>query len=199
MLAGIVGIIIALWQINSKEKPQPAQQNLSQVSDGAPSSLSVQGPTGPLDLGQIPLSNKNNGLSAGSTSNTSSPGLDTQQFAQYDRYKTHKSALFADIQKGSGASAGPGKKIVIVYRAWTTNGTLVDTSKQNDKGQYVPFEFSYGDKGILPGLQQGLDGMKVKGTRMIIVPPAVGYGPNKYKNIPGNSVLIFEVYLVDVK
>jgi FKBP-type peptidyl-prolyl cis-trans isomerase len=41
--------------------------------------------------------------------------------------------------------------------------------------------------------------MKVGGVRLIIVPPAVGYGSTANASIPANSVLIFEVQLLEVQ
>jgi FKBP-type peptidyl-prolyl cis-trans isomerase len=41
--------------------------------------------------------------------------------------------------------------------------------------------------------------MKVGGSRLLIVPPAVGYGSSAKENIPADSVLIFEVKLLSVQ
>jgi FKBP-type peptidyl-prolyl cis-trans isomerase len=41
--------------------------------------------------------------------------------------------------------------------------------------------------------------MKVGGTRLIIVPPKLGYGASGQGPIPGNAVLVFEVQLIAIQ
>ena len=49
------------------------------------------------------------------------------------------------------------------------------------------------------GLKEGLVGMKKASTRLIFVPPKLGYGKNGSKKVPGDSYLIYEVNLIKVK
>ena len=52
---------------------------------------------------------------------------------------------------------------------------------------------------VLPGLDQGVDGMRVGGQRRLIVPPALAYGSKGVQEIPGGATLEFEVELLSIK
>jgi FKBP-type peptidyl-prolyl cis-trans isomerase len=47
----------------------------------------------------------------------------------------------------------------------------------------------------------GVVGMKVGGTRILVIPPGLAYtgSPPQGSNIPANSTLIFEVQLIAIK
>jgi len=100
-----------------------------------------------------------------------------------------------DTKIGTGAEAVAGKTITVHYTGTFTNGQKFDSSR--DRGQ--PFSFVLGAGQVIAGWEQGFAGMKVGGTRKIVVPPELGYGPNDYYTIPGNSTLLFDVELLDVK
>lgn len=136
-----------------------------------------------------------------STSGTSDTAklIDPTTFTQYDKYKDAKSASYIDLQKGTGDTAGEGKTAVVVYRGWLTNGTLFDESRTGSDGKLQAFSFVIGQHQVISGWEQAVNGMKVGGVRLLIVPPAAGYGATGQGPIPGNSVLIFQVQLVQVQ
>jgi len=74
------------------------------------------------------------------------------------------------------------------------NGEIFDS---NTKGK--PFTFRLGAGEVIKGWDQGLEGMKLGGERLLIIPPSLGYGKRKMDGIPPNSTLRFEVKLVDMK
>ncbi len=181
--------------------------NSGQGSDSG--GLSVSGGSGSANnLGQLTPSNLGSGSSSGGSSSSSGSGsnsnsaasaFDTSTFKQYDKYKDNKDALFADVQKGTGAELGNNMKAGVYYRGWLTDGTLFDQTKTDSKGQKQPFVFTQGAHQVIPGWEQAVAGMKVGGTRLVIVPPAMGYGTQGQGSIPPNAVLIFEVQLVAVQ
>ncbi len=101
-----------------------------------------------------------------------------------------------DIQVGTGAAAVPGTTITVNYTGTLTDGTVFDSSYQRNQ----PFTLQLGAGQVIPGWEQGLEGMKVGGKRKLTIPPSLGYGAQGAGNvIPPNATLIFEIELLDVK
>lgn len=100
-----------------------------------------------------------------------------------------------DEKVGTGAEAVNGKTVFVHYTGTFANGQKFDSSR--DRGE--PISFVLGTGNVIAGWDQGLLGMKVGGKRKLVIPPSLGYGPNDYGPIPGNSTLYFDVELVDVK
>lgn len=163
------------------------------------SGLSVSNSTASNGLGQTNQKQSAQGTSQNSGSSNGSNPFDTSTFGQYEKYKTGTSALFGDAIKGDGTELTEGKKAAVYYRGWLTNGTLFDESRKGNDGNLQPFVFQLGAHQVIPGWEQALAGMKVGGVRLVIVPPAVGYGANAQGSIPANSVLIFQVQLAAVQ
>lgn len=105
-----------------------------------------------------------------------------------------------DTKVGSGGEAIPGGMVAVHYTGWLwqdgAKGKKFDSSR--DRGE--PFVFALGSGQVIQGWDEGVAGMKVGGTRTLIIPPAAGYGEaGAGGDIPPNSTLIFEVELVAVQ
>lgn len=192
----LVGLFLWLHGKGSDHDRNLSEQSASSNQSSSAGGLSV-GSGGASDLGQ--LSSKANQSSGGSGGGSGSGSVDSSTFAQYDKYKNSKSALFGDIQKGDGAALTKGLKATVYYKGWLTNGTLVDQSPTDSKGQMQPYAFTMGAHQVIPGWEEAMYGMKAGGTRMLIVPPAAGYGSEGQGAVPPNAVIIFEVQLLSVK
>ncbi len=100
-----------------------------------------------------------------------------------------------DLVVGTGDVAVAGKQVTVHYTGLFTSGEKFDSSR--DRG--TPFAFTLGAGQVIKGWDIGVEGMKVGGKRLLTIPPELAYGPNDYQSIPGNSTLIFEVELLEVK
>jgi len=100
-----------------------------------------------------------------------------------------------DQAVGTGAEAKTGDTVTVNYIGALPDGTVFDASQNH--GQ--PFTFTLGQGSVIRGWDEGLVGMKEGGTRILIIPPAYGYGAQANGPIPANSTLIFQVELVSVQ
>jgi peptidylprolyl isomerase len=102
-----------------------------------------------------------------------------------------------DITEGSGDEAQAGDTLTMQYV-----GVLYDNGKEFDSSwsRDQPFTFQLGAGSVIPGWDQGIQGMKVGGRRELIIPPDLGYGAQgSPPTIPPNSTLVFVVDLLDVQ
>jgi FKBP-type peptidyl-prolyl cis-trans isomerase len=101
-----------------------------------------------------------------------------------------------DEKVGTGSGATAGQTLMVSYTGTLTNGTVFDSTAKNG-GQ--PFSFKLGAGQVIKGWDEGLVGMKVGGTRKLVIDPSLGYGNQAAGSIPPNSTLIFEVELLSAK
>jgi FKBP-type peptidyl-prolyl cis-trans isomerase FkpA len=101
-----------------------------------------------------------------------------------------------ELKVGTGDAATPGKVVKVHYTGWLTDGKKFDSSL--DRGE--PFSFPLGEGRVIPGWEQGVNGMKVGGKRKLTIPPQLGYGEAGAGGvIPPNATLVFEVELLGVQ
>ena len=109
---------------------------------------------------------------------------------------TASGLVIDDVVVGTGAEAAAGNQVFVHYTGWLTNGSKFDSSK--DRGE--PFDFPLGMRHVIAGWDEGVQGMKVGGTRKLTIPPQLGYGARGAGGvIPPNATLVFEVELLDVR
>ena len=183
----------------AKLSPPPKQTTSGLKTDTSQSITQGQSTGGGLsvDGSNAGSLQSNLGQSSSSKAGTQLPTPDA--FEQYDQYKDEQSVLYAETAVGSGKEATQNKKVAVVYKGWLTNGQLFDQSKTNQQGVLEPIVFTLGGGQVIMGWEQGIAGMKVGGKRRLIVPPSAGYGASAQGQIPANSVLVFDVELVDAE
>jgi peptidylprolyl isomerase len=113
--------------------------------------------------------------------------------AEYE--ETASGLKYYDVEVGEGASPQPGQQVQVHYTGWFTDGTKFDSSI--DRG--LPFPFPLGLGSVIPGWDEGVATMQIGGIRLLIIPPELAYGPEGNQGIPPNSILIFEVHLLDAQ
>lgn len=107
-----------------------------------------------------------------------------------------------DTRIGTGAEATPGQTITVHYTGWLFDAAAPDNKgrkfdSSRDRGD--PFSFELGAGRVIQGWDNGFAGMKVGGTRTLVIPPEQGYGARGAGGvIPPNATLIFEVELLAV-
>ena len=100
-----------------------------------------------------------------------------------------------DLTHGSGATAQAGDCLVVKYY-----GTLASTGMAFDENftKTTGFAFNLGEGQVIQGWDEGLVGMKVGGTRLLVIPASLGYGSQANGSIPANSALVFVVKLLRI-
>jgi len=114
---------------------------------------------------------------------------------------TTKSGLqYEDTVIGTGPKATAGKTVVVQYTGWLNKegkkGKKFDSSY--DSGR--PFTFPLGNRQVIKGWDEGVQGMQVGGKRTLYIPSKLGYGRKGAGDaIPSNADLIFDVELLEIK
>ena len=113
--------------------------------------------------------------------------------------RTASGLQYEDTVVGQGDIARAGDDVSVHYTGWLqtgdTKGQKFDSSK--DRGQ--PFSFGLGAGQVIRGWDEGVQGMRVGGTRQLVIPPELGYGSRGAGGvIPPGATLLFEVELLSV-
>lgn len=100
-----------------------------------------------------------------------------------------------DTVIGTGVEVPENATITAHYTgALCKDGTIFQSS--HDFGKPITFALSQ----VIKGWTQGVPGMKVGGTRRLIIPSALAYGSVRAAaNIPPNSDLVFDIELVGIE
>jgi peptidylprolyl isomerase len=102
-----------------------------------------------------------------------------------------------DIVTGDGATAEQGDTVKVQY-VGVDYATGKEFDSSWDSGQ--PFTFQIGAGNVIPGWDQGVEGMQVGGRRELIVPPGLAYGAQgSPPAIAPNATLVFAIDLLDVQ
>ena len=104
--------------------------------------------------------------------------------------KTASGLYVRELTVGTGDEAKAGSLVTMRYTGWLPDGTQFDSNQ--DKG----FQFNLGKGEVIAGWDQGVPGLKVGGTRQLIIPPGLGYGSSGVGPIPGNAILVFSVTMM---
>lgn len=112
-----------------------------------------------------------------------------------DGVQTTKSGLqYKVLVEGDGKQPGPHSRVKCHYEGRLIDGTVFDSSYKRG----APATFGLDQ--VIPGWTEGLQLMKVGSKYEFTIPSELGYGERGIPgHIPGNSVLIFVVELLDIE
>lgn len=102
--------------------------------------------------------------------------------------KDYRGFFFSIVEQGTGAKPNNCSTVTVNYVGNLKNGTVFDSSTN------VSFKLS----GLITGWQQGLALIGKGGKIKLYIPPSLGYGSQASASIPANSILVFEIDLLDV-
>ena len=114
--------------------------------------------------------------------------------------KTTETGLqYEDTVVGGGEEAQAGQDVTVHYTGWLYKDGEKGAKFDSSKDRQDPFSFSLGAGMVIKGWDQGVQGMRVGGTRVLVIPPELGYGARGAGGvIPPNATLMFEVELLGV-
>ncbi len=108
---------------------------------------------------------------------------------------TASGLVIEELVEGTGDVAAAGQTVSVHYTGWLTDGKKFDSSKDRND----PFDFPLGGRRVIAGWDEGVQGMKVGGTRKLTIPPDLGYGARGAGGvIPPDATLVFEVELLEI-
>jgi FKBP-type peptidyl-prolyl cis-trans isomerase FkpA len=108
-----------------------------------------------------------------------------------------------ELKDGTGEGITAGKIAVVQYTGW-----LYETSATDNKGKQFdssrtggqPFRFPVGAGQVIKGWDQGVAGMKIGGSRRLIIPADLAYGDSGAGDvIPPGATLVFDIDLVGIE
>ncbi len=99
---------------------------------------------------------------------------------------------FWDVTPGTGETVQAGDTITAQYTGYLTDGTVFDTTRDDNQ----PLTADLVSNQLIEGWVRGLPGVKVGGTRRLDIPADLAYGNQSRPGLPPNSRLIFEIQIV---
>jgi len=106
-----------------------------------------------------------------------------------------------DLLVGGGAPVRPGSCVFAHYTGWTTDGKKFDSSRDTTNAGVPknPISFPQSFRRVIAGWDLGFEGMRVGGSRRLIIPYQLGYGEKgRPPRIPPSATLIFDVEVMQV-
>ena len=106
-----------------------------------------------------------------------------------DAQRTNSGLYFVIDELGEGADVKLTSDVSLRYKASLTNGQIIEENMEEG--------LSFNLQQVMIGLREGLQYFNEGGSGTILIPAHLGYGNDDYNGVPGGSVLIFDVELID--
>jgi peptidylprolyl isomerase len=108
--------------------------------------------------------------------------------------RTASGLYWKDFTVGTGQTAQLGDLVRVRYDVHLTNGKRIEGSDPDAP----PYEFRMGAHQVIAGWDEGITGMRAGGRRQLIIPPSLGYGGRRQGEIPGGSVMVVNLQLIQI-
>lgn len=123
-----------------------------------------------------------------------------QKYIKDNNLTTQKTASgmhYVITQTGTGPNAIAGKKIKANYTGMLLDGKKFDSNIDSSFNHVTPLTFELGKKNVIAGWDEGFTLLNKGAKAKLIIPSVLAYGKQAQNNIPSNSILVFDVELLD--
>ncbi|PHR47778.1 MAG: peptidylprolyl isomerase [Fluviicola sp.] len=107
-----------------------------------------------------------------------------------DAEKTSSGLHYVITDLGTGNYPNSNSDVTVRYKGYFTDGSVFDESDSEG----ITFNLQQ----VIEGWTEGIPKLKEGGEGVLLIPSALAYGPDGNSSIPPNSVLIFDVALLDI-
>ncbi|MVM33201.1 peptidylprolyl isomerase [Spirosoma sp. HMF4905] len=113
--------------------------------------------------------------------------------------KTESGVYYVVTQPGSGPTPQKGEVVQVHYTGKLLDGKVFDSSRTNPQAGGKPAQFQLGVGMVIPGWEEGVSKLHKGEKATLIIPSSLAYGPRGNQAIPANSVLLFDIELIDIQ
>lgn len=108
-----------------------------------------------------------------------------------DAKKSDSGLYYVIENEGTGNRPTVNSDVTVAYKGYFLNGSTFDESDANG----ITFNLQQ----VIAGWREGITYFKEGGNGVLLVPSKLGYGSSDFRGIPGGSVLVFDVKLLEIK
>ena len=105
--------------------------------------------------------------------------------------KSNSGLYYVIQQQGEGVHPSTSSDVTVKYKGFYTNGNIFDESDEDG----ITFNLQQ----VIAGWTEGITYFKEGGKGILIIPSRLAYGSIDTRGIPGGSVLVFEIELLEIK
>src|SRR5690606_2402680 len=114
--------------------------------------------------------------------------------------KTDAGVYYVVTQPGKGAKAKAGDNVSVHYKLSFLDGKELESSYDNPMSGGQPFTFPLGQGQVIQGWDDGIAQLNKASKAILLMPTPLVYGEQaRGEQMPANSILRFDVELVDIK
>jgi FKBP-type peptidyl-prolyl cis-trans isomerase FkpA len=111
--------------------------------------------------------------------------------------KTSSGLYYQITEEGKGDLVPVGKEVTMNYTGYLLDGTVFDSNIKEEFQHVQPFKFALGKGQVIKGWDEGVALLNKGAKAKLLIPSSMAYGSQARPGLPANSVLIFDVQLVD--